>query len=564
MHSIDCGWIALLLLSSALRAGEVTAPVADAAEKNDAAAVRALLEEGSDINLPQVDGTTALHWAVYHDEDDLTPLLIKAGADVEAVNRYGVPPLSIACMNGNAKIVEVLLDAGADPQTKLPGGETALMTASRTGRIGPVEALLSRGADVNAREHKDQTALMWASAEGNLKVVEALLNAGADFRTPLSSGFTPLFFAVREGRAGVALRLLEAGLNVDEMMRGKGRRNGPNPQILAVENGHFETAVALLEAGADPNAQPKGYAALHAMSWVRKPIRGDGNPPPVGSGNVSGLEFVRNLVAHGADVNVRLVNGESGFADFTTTGSTPFVLAARTGDLPLMKLLLDLGADPFITNADNSTALLAAAGLGDLGSGQQSAGTEAEAIEVVKLLLELGADINAVDENGETAIHGAAYQNWPQLVEFLNENGADVSVWHRKNKWGWTPLLIAQGYREGNFRPDTATIAAIERVMRAAGVTPPAPGPDVVANQQSWDKKKPDWHKEKKSPPDPKEKTPADAQEKKPANGADKPEAKDPAPKNRCRPRVSTAQGVSTFSSATMRPASSRSGAARR
>ena len=111
MHSIDCGWTALLLLSSVLRAGEVTAPVADAAEKNDAAAVRALLEEGSDINLPQVDGTTALHWAVYHDEDDLTRLLIKAGADVEAVNRYGVPPLSIACMNGNGKIVEMLLDA---------------------------------------------------------------------------------------------------------------------------------------------------------------------------------------------------------------------------------------------------------------------------------------------------------------------------------------------------------------------------------------------------------------------------------------------------------------------
>ena len=227
---------------------------------------------------------------------------------------------------------------------------------------------------------------------------------------------------------------------------------------------------------------------------------------------------------------MRRVDGKSGFADFTTTGSTPFVLAARTGDLPLMKLLLDLGADPFITNADNSTALLAAAGIGDLGSGQQSAGTEAEAIEAVKLLLERGADINVVDENRETAMHGAAYQNWPQLVEFLNDNGAGVSVWNRKNKWGWTPLLIAQGYREGNFRPDVATIAAIERVMRAAGVTPPAPGSDVVANQQSWDKKKPDRDNEKKSPPDPKEKNPADAQEKKPANGADKSEAKDPAP----------------------------------
>lgn len=529
------GWMVVVVVSSAVSAGEVKSRIADAAEKNDAAAVRDLLQNGSDVNGPQVDGMTALHWAVCHDNEDLAQLLVKAGADVQAVNRYGVPPLSIACVNGNGTMVEILLDAGADPLTALPGGETALMTASRTGRIGPVEALLARGADVNAGEHKGQTALMWAAAEGNLQVVNALLEAGADFRTPLASGFTPLFFAVREGRTDVALRLLQAGLDVDAAMqkRSSGQRKGPNPLILAVENGHFATALALLEAGADPNAQPAGYAALHAMSWVRKPIRGDGDPSPVGSGNLSGLEFVRELVAHGANVNVRLADGKSGFADFTTTGSSPVVLAAQTGDLPLLKLLLDLGADPFIKNADNSTALLAASGIGDLGSGQQSAGSEDEAIETVKLLLKLGLDVNAVDDNGETAMHGAAYQNWPKLVKFLAENGADVNVWHRKNRWGWTPLLIAHGYREGNFRPDVATITAIERVMVAAGVTPPPPGPDVVANQQSWDKKKPGQGKEKKSPPDSKVKSPADTKEKNKKKSADGrgvtlPEAKEP------------------------------------
>jgi ankyrin repeat protein len=159
---------------------------------------------------------------------------------------------------------------------------------------------------------------MWAAAEGNLQVVDALLKAGADFRTPLRSGFTPLFFAVREGRTAVALRLLEEDLDVDAPMRGRGRKLA-NPLLLAVENAHYATALALLKAGADPNAQPKGHAALHAISWVRRPIRGDGNPPPIGSGNVTDLEFVRAMVEKGADVNLRLADGDSGFADFTTT-----------------------------------------------------------------------------------------------------------------------------------------------------------------------------------------------------------------------------------------------------
>ncbi|HND56509.1 MAG TPA: ankyrin repeat domain-containing protein, partial [Pirellulaceae bacterium] len=341
-------------------------------------------------------------------------------------------------------------------------------------------------------------ALMWAAAEGNLEVVDALLEAGADFTTPLPSGFTPLFFAVREGRTEVALRLLKAGLDVNApLQRGgvnaaKPKRGGPNPLILAVENGHFETALALVKAGAEPDAQPAGYGALHAISWVRKPIRGDGNPPPIGSGKVTSLQFVRALVAAGADVNLPLAAGASGFADFTTTGASPLVLAARTGDLPLLSLLLELGADPKRTNADGSTALLAAAGIGDLGSGDESAGTEDEAIATIELLLKLGLDVNVVDANGETAMHGAAYQNWPKLIEYLTKHGADIKVWNRKNRWGWTPLLIAQGYRKGNFRPDVATITTLERIMRAAGVTPPAPGKDVTANQQSWDQKKPE------------------------------------------------------------------------
>ncbi|MDQ3331575.1 MAG: ankyrin repeat domain-containing protein, partial [Planctomycetota bacterium] len=216
-----------------------------------------------------------------------------------------------------------------------------------------------------------------------------------------------------------------------------------------------------------------GYTALHAITWVRKPIRGDGDPPPMGSGRISSLDFVQRLVAHGADMNTRLERGESGRGRFTTTGSTPFLMAARASDVPLMRLLISLGADPKLPNADGCTPLLAAAGVGALGDGDEAAGTEEEALEAVRVLLELGADVNAADENGETAMHGAAYQSRAELVNLLAENGADVSIWDRKNKWGWTPLLIAEGHRPGNFRPAPETIAAIRRAMLAAGVSPP-------------------------------------------------------------------------------------------
>jgi ankyrin repeat protein len=454
------------------------APVADAAEKDDARAIRELLTAKANVNAPQPDGMTALHWAVQHADVAAVEMLLAAGAEVKAANRYGVTPLAIACTTGNGPIVEKLLAAGADANALLPGGETPLMTAARTGRVGPVKALLARGADVNARERKDQTALMWAAADGNLEVVDCLLEAGADYRTALSSGFTPFFFAVREGHSPVVFRFLAAGIDVNEALRpdrsrGNTRGRATNALLLAIENGHFELALALVKAGADPNERPAGFSALHAMTWVRKPIRGDGDPPPRGSGTMSSLEMVRQLVAAGAEINARLEKGTSGRGKFNTTGSTPFLMAARNCDIPLMRLFLDLGADPRIPNADKSSPLLAAAGVGALGDGDESAGTEEEAVETCRLLLDMGADIDAVDDNGETAMHGAAYQSRWQLVQLLGERGADINVWNRKNKWGWTPLMIAQGHRPGNFRPDPATIVAIEKVFRAKGMEPP-------------------------------------------------------------------------------------------
>jgi ankyrin repeat protein len=478
---IVVGWAACLVSASSVAA---EAHLADAAEKHDVAAIRALLEERAEVNAQQVDGMTALHWSAHHDDADTLKLLLGAGADPNSANRYGVTPLMLACVNGNTAVVKALLEAGADPNRAGPGGETPLMIASRTGLPGPVEVLLARGTDVGARERNDQTALMWAAAEGHKEIVDALLTAGADFRTPLDSGFTPLFFAVREGRSDVVMRLLQAGADANEIMRPKRDRDEDyrattTPLILAVENGHFELAAALLQAGANPNTRPAGFTALHAITWVRKPLRGDGNPSPIGSGKLSSLELVRQLVSHGADVDARLENGKKELGRFTTTGATPFWLAARASDVELLKLLLELGADTKAPNIDNCTPLLAAAGVGALSDGDEAAGTDDEAIAAVQFLMDHGADANAVDDNGESAMHGAAYQSRAALVPLLVERGAKIDIWNQKNTSGWTPLMIAQGHRPANFRPSPDTIAALEHAMRTAGVTPPKATPGV-------------------------------------------------------------------------------------
>jgi ankyrin repeat protein len=321
---------------------------------------------------------------------------------------------------------------------------------------------------------------MWAAAEGHASVVKRLIDAGADYKTPLKSGFTPLFFAVRDGHIDVVKLLLDRGIDVNETMpvdakRGRGPSPGMGPLSLAVENGHFELAVFLLESGADPNDQRSGFAPLHRMVWVRKPDRGDGldgSPPPEGSGNIDSLQFVKKLVEHGADVNLRLQRSAKGFGRLNKKQATAFLMACKTADLPLMKLLLELKANPTIPNADQTTPLLVAAGIATFAPGEE-AGTEPEAIEAIRLLLELGAEINTVDNKGETAMHGAAYKGFPEVARFLDANGADINVWNQENRQGWTPLLIACGYRPGNFRPLAPTIAAIREIMIKRGVTPP-------------------------------------------------------------------------------------------
>jgi ankyrin repeat protein len=277
--------------------------------------------------------------------------------------------------------------------------------------------------------------------------------------------------------------LLNAGADVNETIPTDGPRRrayggplpraGMSPLLLAVLNAHFELAAALLDAGANPNVDYTGYTPLHAVTVARKPGVGDNDPAPPGSGTMTSLELVKQLVARGASINARMtrkVNLNNTRAN--EIGATPFLLASLTADAELMKTLADLGADTRLTNTENSTPLMMAAGLATRSPGED-AGTESEVLEAVKLLLSLGADVNAVDSNGETAMHGAAYKNLPKVVKYLAANGAKIDVWNKPDKFGWTPLVIAVGYRFGNFKPSAETEAAVREVMIAAGVTPP-------------------------------------------------------------------------------------------
>jgi ankyrin repeat protein len=254
---------------------------------------------------------------------------------------------------------------------------------------------------------------------------------------------------------------------------------------MAVQNGHFELAIALVDAGANPNDVQTGFSPLHTVTWVRKPDSSDISDPatPAGSGRLTSLEFVREIVKRGANVNLRLEKDTPKVPQTSSRidseGATPFLLAADRSDIPLMKLLLELGADPLLPNVTNTTPLMAAAGLGTT-EPLEEAGEEPEALEAVKMLLDLGADVNAIDNNGDTPMHGAAYGAYPKVVNLLAERGADPQIWKDKNKFGRTPLFIAEGYQGRLPRPDVPTIDAVTRLMRAAGISTEGERPPIV------------------------------------------------------------------------------------
>jgi len=456
------------LVPISLTAAGADRRLVEAARRQDREAVRTLLKQHVDVNVPQTDGATPLHWAAHWDDLDTADLLIRAGANVQAANSYGITPLALACTNGNAAMVTLLLKAGADPNAARSTGETPLMTASRTGSMEAVKALLARGARVEAKEPQEgQTALMWAISERHADIARVLIEQQADVHARTTSGFTPLLFAARVGDLASTRMLLDAGGDANEASS-----DGTSALLVATVRGHANVAMFLLDRGADPNASRTGYTALHWAAGVwETELNGangiitqadDGEWNTLGGVKAGKLELVKALLAHGANPNARLektpprvgytqlqveqrVAGVNAFP-----GATPFLLAAMAGDIEVMRALAAAGADPRLKTKDDTTALMLAAGLGRYLA--ESRVTEPQALEAVKVAFELGADVNAANESGNTALHGAAQVKANSVIEFLVAHGADVNV---ANKRGQTPETIGDTVRAGS-----ATVAS--------------------------------------------------------------------------------------------------------
>ena len=447
-----------LMLDAVIAANAGDLRLIEAIKASDTSAIQALLNSSIDVRSQEGDGGTALHWAVYLGDENTSSNLIRLHANVDAQNDLGVTPLWLAAMNGNLRIVELLLNAGANPNLALASGATPLMGAARSGNVSVVKALLDHDATLNAREiRRGQTALMWAAAENHPKVTRLLLEHGADAGERSTEGYTPLLFAARSGDLDSAKYLVEAGAEVDEAAP-DGRTplltasmslvaNSTGEFLLADPSEHESLALLLLERGADPKkADGYGITPLHAAVRTAK------------------RKLVEALLARGADANARVHKRPHSvlFTDLPErnwdVGATPFHMAAKAANAELMHILGAAGADSRLATNNQTTPLMAAAGVGRA-EGASSVSPES-VLEAVNVALQLGSDVNAANNDGTTALHVAAMQGANSVIESLVRAGATLDV---KDRLGRTPLSMAEGAKtETNtiliYRPETAKL----------------------------------------------------------------------------------------------------------
>jgi ankyrin len=484
-------FLALLLASAA--------PLVDAVKSGDKAAAIALLDKRADVNAPEADGTTALHWAVHQNDLDLVDRLLRAGANVNAKNDYGATPMSEAAVIGGPELLERLLKAGADVESPNADGQTALMVVARTSRVDAAQALLSRGAKVNAVEHwRGQTALMWAAAQGQPAMVKTLVAAGADVnaRSTINNwqrqvtaepraiyrpagGLTPLLYAAREGCVDCARHLVEGGADLN-----LADPEEVSPLLLAILNGHFDLAAYLIQRGATPGKWDwYGRTPLYAAVDMNTLPRG-GRPDRPSLDVTTSLHIIEQLLAAGANPNPQLklappfrnVGNDRGLDGLLAIGTTPLLRAAKALDAPAVRVLLGKGANLNLANTRGITPVMAAAGLGSTDADTRgiyiTEDVQQRSIESLTLLIAAGADINAKDgTRGLTPLHEAARWGWNDVVQFLVDHGANLDA---KDNRGMTPVDSAMGKAGGNSRggqridvhEDTA--ALLRKLMAAA------------------------------------------------------------------------------------------------
>ena len=454
----------------------VPVPLVDAVKTGDKAAAVVLIEKRVNVNAPEPDGTTALHWAAHNGDVDLVQRLIRAGANVKAVNDFGATPMSEAAVLADPALIGALLEAGANVESPNGDGQTALMIVARTSRVDTARLLLTHGANVNAVEKwRGQTALMWAAAQSQPAMVRALIAAGADVNARATvndwgrqvtaepraiyrpaGGLTPLLYAAREGCVDCIAALVDGGAEI----------NLPDPEnisplLMAIVNMRFDAAAMLIQHGANPNhIDFWGRAPLYAAVDLNTIPRG-GRPDRPVLDTTTALQIVERLLAAGANPNAQLklpppfrnVGNDRGLDGILTTGSTPLLRAAKALDAPAIRVLLAKGADVSIPNSRGITPFMAAAGLGSVDADTRgfylSEDTQQRSIESLTLLLKAGADINAKDSRGLSPLHEAARWGWNDVVQFLVEHGADLTA---KDSRGNTPVDSALGKAGGNSR----------------------------------------------------------------------------------------------------------------
>lgn len=540
-----------------------------AAYRNDLAVADLLIAAKADVRVPNRAGSTALRLASINGSADMIAKLLKAGADANEVGPNGETPLMFASRNGNPAAIKVLIDAGADVNAKEKiRGTTPLMWATEQAHPEAVNLLVAAGADIAAKSNNDtkgnsaylanpvkQRLKSAFGAEGDnfgkdgkaaakggeqakggqgkggqgkggqgkgkgaapaqakgkegeeVDVVAAADAAAAEAafgrtRDTLGGGLTPLVYAARQNCIECAKILLDKGADVNQTTN-----YGWTPLLTATQNRNYKLASLLLERGADPNKRNNGgWSPLYIATDNRNIETGD---YPTPKADMDQLEYIKLLLAKGADPNIRVCGTRGNLAgtekcagDSTETrtnftmqwlfedGSTPFIRAAQSSDVELMKVLLAAGADPKLRTSHDVTALAVASGIAWV-EGVTFEWSREKNVETVKMLLALGIDPDQADDEGRRALHGAAHKGRNEVIEMLVDAGADLNAHDMGSRdtvngamlgLTWIPLNYAQGLVRVGVQsaiphPDTAEL--IKKMMRERGMEIP---PDITSS----------------------------------------------------------------------------------